>query len=151
MQRNIFANLSEGDRGRIIGLYESGGRRSDIVQTVGCSERTVDRWITKHRAEGTLKDHRKNNTRPRKTTAQQDQNIVQLVDENPFSAAATVLRNNTFSISVCTVKRRLKSAKVRSHLSAKKIALTQIHRNRRMQFAREHLNTFQDEWNAVIW
>lgn len=52
----------------IVGLYESGVKKSDIAQTVGCSERIVGRWITKHRAEETLKDHRKNNARPRKTS-----------------------------------------------------------------------------------
>lgn len=49
------------------------------------------------------------------------------------------------------MRRRLRSVKVRSHPSAKKIAFTENHRKQRMQFAREHLNTPQNEWNAVIW
>ncbi|XP_011687429.1 PREDICTED: uncharacterized protein LOC105449744 [Wasmannia auropunctata] len=150
---NIFANLNVTDRGKIIGLHEAGLNISQIALTMGITRRTAALWITKYEEAGmnNLKDHRKNNRAPQKTTLEDNEEIVRAIDENPFNAAATVLQNRNLNISVNTVGRRLKTANVHSRAAAKKIELNPEHRRQRMQFARDHLNTPQEEWNAVMW
>jgi len=93
----------------------------------------------------------KNNRRPQKTTPEQNEEIVQAIDQNPFDGTATVMRNINLNISVRTVRRRLNAAHIHSHSAAKKILLKPEHRMQRMQFAREHLDTPQEEWNAIVW
>jgi len=53
---------------------------------MGCNRRTVALWIKKHEEGGinSLQDHRKNNRRPQKTTPEQNEEIVQAMDQNPF-------------------------------------------------------------------
>jgi len=86
---------------------------------------------------------------PQKTISEQNEEIVQAMDQNPFGAA-TVIRNINLDISVRTVKRCLNAAHIHSHPAAN-ILLKPEHRMQRMQFAREHLDTPQEEWNAVVW
>jgi len=87
---------------------------------------------------------------PQKTIFEQNEEIVQAMDQNPFDGAATVIRNINLDISVRTVRRRLNAAHIHSHPAAN-ILLKPEHRMQRMQFAREHLDTPQEEWNAVVW
>ena len=151
--RHPFANLSESQRGQIIGLYEAGEGRQSIADIVGCSKKTVSVWIGKYEEGGheTLKDHKKYNARLKKTLPEQDEEIVQFIDANPFVSAAAVLNDNNIPISERTVRRRLNAAKIRSHTPAKKVALTEAHRNQRIEYARQHFNTPQEDWNQIIW
>ena len=113
MERNIYSNLKPQDRGRIIGLYEAGHKKTEIANIIGCNRHTVSLWIKKYEEGGmdSLKDHRKNNKRPKKTT-EQDQEIIEAVNEHPFEAAANVLRDRNLNISERTVRRRLNAANV---------------------------------------
>ncbi|XP_072761237.1 uncharacterized protein [Anoplolepis gracilipes] len=49
------------------------------------------------------------------------------------------------------LRRRLHAANINSRPAARKIELKPAHREQRIQFARQHLNTPQEEWNAVVW
>ena len=93
------------NRGRIIGLYQGGHNKIEIARIMGCSSKTVALWIRKYEEGGinNLQDHRKNNKRPQKTTVEQNEEIVQTIDENPFDAASTVLHNMNVNISAITV------------------------------------------------
>jgi len=87
---------------------------------------------------------------PLKTISEQNEEIVQAMDRNPFDGTATVIRNRNLDISVRIVRRRLNAAHIHSH-PATNILLKPEHRMKRMQFAREHLDTPEEEWNAVVW
>ena len=94
MQRNIFENLKSADRGRIVGLYQTDHSKAEIAHIMGCSRPTVALWIRKYEGEiNNLEDHRKNNSRPQKTTPEENQEIIRRMDQNPFDATARVLRN----------------------------------------------------------
>lgn len=122
-------------RGKIIGLYTAGHTKQEIAHIIGCSKKTVALWIRKHEEQGvnSLQDHRKNNKCPQKTTPEQNEEMVQTMDQNPFAGAATVIRNMNLDISVRTVRRRLNAANVHVHTSARKILLKPEHRMQRMQ------------------
>lgn len=152
-RNNIFANISTQDRGKIIGLHQAGYNKTEIANLVGCTRQTVALWVRKHEEGGmaNLRDHRKNNKGPQKTTPEQNQEIVRAVDENPFDAVENILRNRNINICGQTIRRRLRAANVHSKPAAKKIELKPRHREQRMLFARQHLNTPQEEWNAVVW
>ena len=150
---NIYANLSQADRGQIIALYQVGLSKQDISQIVGCNRKTVTLWINKFNEGGlaALEDHRKYNTGPRKSTPEQDEDIIMRVIANPFDSVEAMPNNGNVDISERSMRRRLNAATIRSRPAARKIELKLVHRNRRMEFARRYLNTPQEVWDAVIW
>lgn len=108
---------------------------------MGCSIKTVALWIRKH-ADGrteNLKDHRKNNHAPQKTTVEQNEELIRAVDENPFDPVVNVIRNRGLNICAETARRRLRAAGVHYRPAAKKIELKPRHGIQRLQFAKEHL------------
>lgn len=151
-RRNPFANYSEGARGRIVGLSEQGLSAREVAQ-VGCNIKTVELWRRKYRELGPdgLKDHRKQNRRPKKTTPEQDAQIINVVAENPFKGAEHVIPEIGIDISKATVIRRLKTAGLISCRPTKKCVLNEEHRRERLAFAHQHLNEPQEEWDKWIW
>ena len=77
-RRNNFANYSEATPGRIAGLTEQDLSAREVAQQVGCNIKTVELWRRKFRELGPdgLKDHRKQNKRPKKMTPEQDTQIL---------------------------------------------------------------------------
>ena len=151
--RNNFANYSEAMRGRIVGLTEQGLSAREVAQQVGCNIKTVELWRRKFCELGPdgLKDHRKHNRRPKKTTPEQDAQILNIVQENPFRAAEHVIPEIDVDISKRTVIRRLKAAGLVSCRPTKKCVLNEGHRQERLAFANRHLNKPQEEWDKWIW
>lgn len=152
--RAIMTSLSEFTRGRIVGLWEAGVSEDEIAQRIQCNVRTVHRWINRWQEEGEegLKDKRKNNHRERFTTAEQNVSLVRQVDENPFLPVLHSVNLLDLQISVRTAQRRLHEANVHCYQPARKIPLTNRHREDRVAFALHQLNTASPEdWDRTIW
>lgn len=147
-------NLSEISRGRIIGLWEGGFSNHEIARRLNCNERTVRKWINRWQEDGEdgLKDRRKDNHRPRLTTPEQNAALVAQVDEDPFLPVSHSVNLLDLQISERTAHRRLHKANVHCHYPARKIPLTDRHRDDRIAFALEQLNTASPEdWDRTIW
>ena len=73
MGRQDAKNYSEVFRAQIIGMWRAGREVRDIAREMGCTVRTVNRWITRFEEEGeeVFRDHRRNSRR-KKTTAEED-------------------------------------------------------------------------------
>ena len=150
----MAGNLSEFSRGRIVSLWEAGWSEIDIAQRIGCHTRTVQKWINRWQEEGEegLKDKRKNNHGVRLTTAEEDAALVRQVDENPFLPVRHSVNQLDLQIFNTTAQRRLHKANVHCYHPARKILLTNRHREDRVAFALEQLNTASPEdWDRTIW
>lgn len=122
-------------RGRIVGMHEAGLNVTDIAVHVQCSRVTVHHWLRVYtqRGEAELRNHRRNNRGPRKTTPQQDADIIEhFTNENPFNDSISYVVNVHPGVSAPTVRRRLKQAKLVSGPPAKKSALSPENRAQRM-------------------
>lgn len=151
-ERNAFANYPPSVRGEIVGLHRAGMSQREIRGRVGCNKKTVSLWI--RRANGgtnALSDHRKNNKRPLKTTPEQDVQLCEYVEGNPFTTIPEALEATGIPISVNTALSRLKSVGITAHRPLKKTPLTENHRQQRMTFAEEHLLWTPEQWAKVIW
>ena len=93
-------------RGRIVGMRESGLTPTQIARELGLSRTTVYLWLKRWEEEGNLKDKRRTGA-PRKTTAAEDRHIVERVEANPFSNAVEVREQLQLEVSSMTVRRRL--------------------------------------------
>lgn len=152
-ERHVFANYDPAVRGKIIGMHMAGMLQSEIAQAIGCNRKTVSLWI-RHHAEGganALADHRKHNKRPLKTTPEQDVQLCQFIEENPFTTVPEALHATGIPISVNTARSRLKDVGVTAHRPLIKCPLTDIHRQQRLMFAEAHLLWTPEQWANVIW
>lgn len=92
---------------------------------------TVYRWLRRWEEEGNLKDE----PRPgiaRKTTREEDQRIRNAVANNPFSNCVAVREELQLNVSCETVRRRLHEMGHHHRTPAKKLMLTDRHRQLRL-------------------
>ncbi|XP_026829123.1 uncharacterized protein LOC113562825 [Ooceraea biroi] len=145
--------LSEINRGRIIGMWEHGASLEEICNRIPCSVKTARRWIRawQQGGEEALRDHRKDNRRPRKRTAEDNDALVRQVDVNPFAPVSNAINELQLPISRWTARRRLHEAHVHCYRATRKIALTQRHRKDRVAFALQELMTSEEDWDITIW
>ena len=70
-----MGKLSEGLRGRVSGLVDSGMSFCEAGRLVGCNRKTASLWTTRYRQNRNLKDLPRSG-RPRVTSAGQDASIL---------------------------------------------------------------------------
>lgn len=145
--------ISAVNRGRIVGMWECGANLDEICQRIPCCVRTAKKWIKRWRESGEegLCDGRRHNHRPRLTTVEQNHDIVRQVDTNPFLPVFDAINALQLPISKMTAIRHLHEAHVHCHRPARKIALSQRHREDRVAFALQELMTSPEEWDVTIW
>lgn len=137
---NRNAKLTGPQKGRILSLHlDQNLPVFDIANIVGATEKTVRKWINRNAVFGNV-DRLKPPGRPRKTTPEQDHEIVQYLRDNPFSTAtrAAALQNVPYGIA----KRRIRESEIKCHTAAMNVELTENHRNARVRFARYMLDEF---------
>jgi len=137
-------------RGRIIGMRESGLSPSEISRELGISRSVVYRWIRRWEEEGTLNDRSRSGA-PRKTTADQDAQIRETVEANPFTNAVKIQEELQLPVTSRTVRKRLHADGIHHRTPAVKERLTERHRQGRLQFAQQHIDKDLDYWGRVIW
>lgn len=95
------------------------------------------RWL--HRAETTNSVQSiKNSGRPRGTTPQEDEAVVEHIRNQPFSNAARAAR--LIGVGRRTASRRIKDASLKCQRAARRVTLTEDHRIRRVEFCQEMLD-----------
>ena len=136
-------------RGRIIGEWEHGVPTRDIAVNVGVSTRTVQRWISRWREEGTLAN-RPRRGRPHVTTRQQDEQIIAAAINDPLKTSVSITQELHLPCTPQTTRQRLKNHGIRCHVPAVKEELKEWHRDTRLGFALQHLVYDIDYWKNVI-
>jgi transposase len=145
-------DLNESERGHIIGLKQMGTMSNrSIAKQIGCHHQTVANIYGKYLEKGNYSSDRQDCTgRPKVTTAQQDQDLVQHIRANPFSSVPQVIEHLALPCSSATAKRRLNEVGVRSYWSARKPFLAQRHADQRMAWCLQHLADDEDDWRKVL-
>lgn len=108
----------------------------------------MKKWWTRYRQEGNFKTKARSG-RPRKTTFEQDDEIMNAVKTNPFLKAAKIARH--YQLSTPTITSRFKERGITCHVAAKQTALTEDHRIYRMAFAKKMTEQFnQAYFDSII-
>lgn len=114
------------------------------------SEGFVRRWIEQYKREQNVNDQP--NVKPnRASTSKEDKRIVEVFDKNPglsLRAGEERLRRSKINVSRETLRRRLHENALKYRSTMKKPLLSQVHIEKRMQWATENLTT---DWNSVIY
>ena len=145
-------NLSEQQVYGILGTYQQqngpGGRvnKTAIARKYNCSRTSVDAVIRRNRLGLPMipKTRNRENTG---TTEEQDEQILELINENPFTPATRIHADLQLACSVNTVRRRLKEADRSAYRPSVKQYLKENHKRGRLNWAQLNNNT---DWNEII-
>ncbi|KAL7634884.1 UNVERIFIED_CONTAM: hypothetical protein RMT77_015261 [Armadillidium vulgare] len=106
-------------RRKIVKLFEANIPKLQIARQLGTSVQTVRKWIKRHKEDGNLRDRPSPAVKPRKTTRQQDLEIVNSVQTNPFTNAKQIKRELQLEVTTTTIRRRLREAGYKTGLKEK--------------------------------
>lgn len=147
-RRSHYQQLTEFERGRVIGLREGGFSFRDIAERLGRNVSTVhDCWVQWSR-DGTA-SRRPGSGRPRGTTEREDRRIRRTAVAHRTASAAEIRAAVGTTVTQRTVRNRLLEGQLRARRPVACIPLTTSHRRLRLQWcqARAHWRT---EWRSVV-
>ncbi|XP_064120803.1 uncharacterized protein LOC135225396 [Macrobrachium nipponense] len=115
------------ERGRIIGLSESGATVTNIAHRIGRSVKMVRKWIRRWEEEGSVKTKPRSG-RPRATSPRTDALIVAAAERHPMRTSAQHTEHLGLNCNPMTLRRRLHEAGIHCHIPAYKGWLTPAHK-----------------------
>lgn len=136
-------------RATIIGMRKTGLGVMEIAREMGIDRHSVSRWVKRWEEEGNV-ETRPRSGRPKCTSHQDEQRILQEVARNSLQSAAEVTRNLQLTCSIRTTQRRLHESNIDCYKPAINEVLTQAHKETRLGFALQHLVMDADAWKTVI-
>ncbi|GFV49335.1 transposable element Tcb2 transposase [Trichonephila clavipes] len=147
-----FEQISEFERGRIVGLREAGLSYRAVAARVQRNSSTIIRVSKQWTDEG--RTARKSGSGPRNvTSAREDRRLVRMAqtDRTAFSRqlAAQWLTATRVSLCASSIRRRLLQRGLRARIPLCRIPLTQNHRRLRLQWANVH-RSWRADWQQVV-
>lgn len=151
--RRQYDQLSEFERGRIIGMMEAGLSARRVASHLGRSDSTVrrcwDQWIRER-----SHTRRPGSGRPRQTNSREDRHIIRHARVAPTSSLSTIQTQVAPSlqapVSVRTVARRLSEGHLVSRRPLRVLPMTPAHRRLRLEWCRARRDWTATEWNQVV-
>lgn len=120
----------------------------DIAEELNISKNTVLLCKSKISETGTI-GRKQGSGRPKISTEVQDGGVINYLRANPFETAIKAVQETNFPGSTSTARRRIRGSDIRSRCAANKISLTEVNKNRRLDFARNYVN-LNNIWETVI-
>lgn len=109
---------------------------------------TVKYWWHRYSTENTFETKHRSG-RPKKTSRAEDEEIIQEIEQNPFSNATLISRR--FNVCPNTIASRFKEKGIKCYVSAKQTKLSDEHRLNRIAFCENMLNVDQNYLNRIIY
>jgi transposase len=149
-----MAELTEFERGVIIGGWLFGHSERDIEVKTGHPKSTIHDTIERYRETG-AGTSRPRSGRPPILTDRDKRHIVRIVRSNRQQSAKQLQHNFVQSsgtvASLSTVKRALHEAGYHSRVAARKPLISAKNRRDRMQWCKRHKEWTDEQWKKVIW
>lgn len=142
-------------KAKIIKAYQHGTKMSDIAKNFNMYRGTVSKIIKKYKEKGTVETSFKSG-RPRKTSVYTDRLIRRISSANPRKTARQIHQELICDqqlvkdISTETVRRRLVEYGLLGRRPVKKTLISPRNRQKRINFAREHLSWTPAKWNTIL-
>lgn len=138
---------------QVIALLQTGMRQCNVARQLNLSRFSIRRVFQRFQETGGYV-RRHGSGRRRCTSERDDRFIVSTSLRNRFYNAVEVRQHlratRRTTVSVSTVRRRLKEKKITAKRAATSPKLTAQHRRARLQFAREHIHWTLDQWRTVL-
>jgi len=146
--------LTNSERGRVIGLYEAGYTERAISEKTGYGKTTIHNIITKYRNTGILTVAPRSG-RPKKLDERDKRHLKIIVNQNRRNSAEKVkkdfIESSGKEVSKSTIKRALYKMGYHSRTALRKPHISEPNRKVRLKWARERRFWTIDDWKRVIW
>uniref|UniRef100_A0A8C1U7U2 Transposase Tc1-like domain-containing protein n=1 Tax=Cyprinus carpio TaxID=7962 RepID=A0A8C1U7U2_CYPCA len=116
----------------------------EVQKMIGCSAKMISnalKWRAKPERRG----------RKRKTTIKMDRRITRMAKAQPMITSRMIKDSLELPVSTVTVRRRLCEANLFSRIPRKVPLLKKRHVQKRLQFAKEHINWPKEKWRNILW
>jgi transposase len=133
----------------IISKAEDGWSIRRIALRYNINKNSVFNILKKWRQQGTINAN-PGAGRRRASNQEQDALLIQTIREHPFYSVVDAVGEANFPGSARTARRRVKETDIRCRSAAKKILLTQQHKERRVGFALEYMAVDETFWDNII-
>lgn len=143
--RRHFSQLSEFERGLIIGMKTAGWSTRRVARKVDRSECAVRTCWEQWTRDGT-NVRRTGSGATRKTTRREDRRIVRQAVVDPTVTRSTIQSDVGVAVVPQTISRRLAEANLQSKRPFRVLPLTPKHRRLRLQWCQARAT-----WNATDW
>uniref|UniRef100_A0A3Q3R7R4 Transposase Tc1-like domain-containing protein n=1 Tax=Monopterus albus TaxID=43700 RepID=A0A3Q3R7R4_MONAL len=125
-------------------LIGEGKTYKEVQKIIGCSAKMISnalKWRAKPERRG----------RKRKTTIKMDRRITRMAKAQPMISSRMIKDSLELPVSTVTVRRRLCEANLFSRIPRKVPLLKKRHVQKRLQFAKEHINWPKEKWRNILW
>lgn len=151
-QRRNYRQLSEFDRGRIVGLREGGFSYREIANRLNRNQSTIMRCYQSWTRDGQERRRRGTGGR-RKTNGIQDRRLRLMALRDRFSSTRSIadvwLGNQGRPVTIRTVYRRIRGFGLKSYRPHLVLPLTAQHRQQRLEWCRLRMHWIV-EWHKVV-
>ncbi|KAH6934906.1 hypothetical protein HPB50_001827 [Hyalomma asiaticum] len=144
-----MARVPDDERRTIVEVSLKGYSQWYIGALVNRPLNTANRIIQAYKYEGRIHDAPRA-PRPKATTDDEDCLIFAAAVRNPFLPAPVIREDLDLDVSDTTVRSRLRTAGLRSHVAAQKPLLTAANKDARRRFAELRESWTAEEWGRVI-
>uniref|UniRef100_A0A3Q4AFN3 Transposase Tc1-like domain-containing protein n=1 Tax=Mola mola TaxID=94237 RepID=A0A3Q4AFN3_MOLML len=125
-------------------LIGEGKTYKEVQKIIGCSAKMISnalKWRAKPETRG----------RKRKTTIKMDRRITRMAKAQPMISSRMIKNSLELPVSTVTVRRRLCEANLFTRIPRKVPLLKKRHVQKRLQFAKEHINWPKEKWRNILW
>lgn len=141
-------------RAQIIILQKTGKSYREIAKLLKVSKSSVHDAIKRYRETG-KNTNRERPGRPRKTSQRTDNKMYAISKADRFKTAtqirAEINEDLDPPISRTTVSRRLNEKGMIGRVAVRKPLLRPINKEKRLKFAKQHVDWTIDDWKSVLW
>lgn len=142
-------NLSDAQRGQIIGLRQTKAQFRDIATIVGCSKATAKSVFYRWKRDGTISTN--NAGRPPIISKRDKRRLIREARIHRKEPLADITSLITPHASVRTVKRILAKSHISKWIAAERPELTEDHARQRLEWAIKYKDWTPEQWAKVIW
>jgi transposase len=145
--------LTQVERGKIIGFYESGQSYKQISDNIGCNKSTVCRIVKRFLSEGEI-TKRKRSGRPKLLSEKEEAFLAKRSLRDPKKTlhllTEEVNQYRKFRVSKTTVRRALIDQDLKGRVAARKPLLRTQNVKKRLDYAIKHKNWSVAKWRRVL-
>lgn len=149
-----MADLTEFQRGEIIGAWKFGHSEREIAEKIGHPKSTVHDTIVRYCETGSGTSAPRSG-RPKVLSDRDKRHLEIIVRSNRQQTTRQVHQNFVESsgtaVSISTIRRALYDAGYNSRVAARKPLISRKNRRDRLQWCRQHREWTEDDWKKVIW
>lgn len=149
-----MSNLTESERGQIIGLYKGGGTVSNISKTLKFARTTVTRTIKNFLERDSVKELPRSG-RPKHLNADYKNELKKIVKKENRKSAEQIKdqfnENTGLHVSTKTIRRSLHDLNIYSRVPVSKPLINEQQRINRLNWCIERKDWSIRKWKNVIW